>query len=407
MLSHRNTQLPIRWILAGTALLLAAIVYYLRPVLAAGGAPDTLLPLPPPRTQLDLVRSLQTLIMASHTEKSVALARVIAVERGDVRQLVPNPEKADRQQREAAVRFLPTSHIETLGGRFQVLETLYGPPPPRWLQVDHREYFRRMAKLNGAWGSGPGEPATTVMQKGEYWLLVYNPQTRAVETGYSEATWLNGPDDPLLRFYRRYLDWRARARDPRLLEEVRTVLLNPTEPEPLRHAALSMMADLVDWDCYGFYRKPDYPYFLRVLRQLFAQTNLPRELQHRAMDLIRIDVRREVAAGSDEAFLLRYLLGIVGREQDGTTLDRAADVLYFITGETETIEGRMTHFYFPDIIAALEKREAFDRSHRPDGLSYVSRTLGNLELAGRRWMPKVEPGPNAAPAVVVRRLPTS
>lgn len=168
-----------------------------------------------------------------------------------------------------------------------------------------------------------------------------------------------------------------------------------------------MIVDLVDWDCYGFYRKPGYPSFLRVLRQLLSQTNLPRKLQHHAMNLIRIDVRREVAAGSDEAFLLRYLLDLVEREQDGETLDRAADVLYFITGEREeTGDGRSTMFYFPDILAALERREAFDKSHRPDGLSYVSRTLANLELAGRRWMPKVEPELKERLTVVVRRLPT-
>lgn len=135
LMPYLARRFPIRWLLVGTALLLAVLVYYLRPVLAAGGTPDSLLPLPPPRprTPLHLLHSLGTLMMTSHTEKSVVLARVVAVERGDIGQFAPNPAKADRQKQQAAVRLRPESRIETLGGRFQVLETLVtwtGAPAP-------------------------------------------------------------------------------------------------------------------------------------------------------------------------------------------------------------------------------------------------------------------------------------
>src|SRR5206468_4132098 len=126
-----------------------------------------------------------------------------------------------------------------------------------------------------------------------------------------------------------------------------------------------------------------------------ASPGAPKSLRIQAINSTYVDLSHELAAGSSDALQLNALLQIVENCQDDQVVAEAASRLYFVI-----VQQPRGVYYCPEIILKLETREQMDKVTR--NTSFVSQTLNNLALAGRRNMAQLMKNyPNA----VVRAVP--
>jgi hypothetical protein len=281
------------------------------------------------------------------------------------------------------------------GGRFRVLETLSGPSAPMWIEVKND---LKTSDTDSTYA--PPRPVTYQMRLGECWIVVYDTKTKKADQGRFGTTWLNGPDDPLLLAYRCHLAWLARKDRQQVYDEIRATVLNDREPPAARYGAWLSLFVWADPSLYNTVKSPDLPRVQRLMMELLTQPGLSAEWRQKVLCSIQIDASKEIAPGSDAAFLLRYLLDVVEKETDPLLVGQAADRLYFINNQSATVDSKYTAFYFPEITQALEKRDREDEAQGPDHPRPASGALSNLGLAGRRRLEDIKDVP-----VVVRHLP--
>jgi hypothetical protein len=372
----RRGKLPLA--AAAIAALCVAGICYLRtvPVRAAAAPLQLPVPRPRPRGDRELMGKVQQLPITPEAGRSVVLAQVVQVDR-------PPRSVYERFKKEYPA-LDPEMMVCVSGGRFRVLETLAGPPAPMFLRVE-----------NPKEPSSPGDvfshsviPVTSWMRPGECWIVVCDPKTGKVFTDASSGTmWLSGPDDILLAIYRRHVAWMKEPDRDRAFAEMRATVLNPQEPAASRLGAFRSMWAFSARDAS---KNPYRVSMQDALAKLLIQPGLSHDLKLFALSAVEVDASHEIAPGSADALLLRHLLDIVETSQDRDIVVRAADRLYFVCIQSSSVDGKYAAVYFPEIIEALEKREAADQARSPDLPSLASGALSNLKLAGRRHLEDIQ-----------------
>lgn len=385
------------------------------------------LPLPSARPRLgESALSLQTyLSLALHSEtRSVLLARVARVDRqapeirARERARYESEVRAARSrgpaayarwlQREAPLRD-PDLNLPTLGGRFVVVERLSGPPAPGVIEVDNRkrlqkerEFYRDRSTSFISWR--PPDWTTRVLRLGEYWILVWDAArgTLVDDSPYSCGTaWLTGPDDPVLLDFRRSVAWATDPDEASAYASMRRTLLDAGAPVSTRAAALAGMSYRAERRRGGGSESRTAARALvhHTLAELVRQPDLPDPLHIAAITCIDLSGSRELAAGSDEAALLRYLIRVVRECPNWHVVGSAAMTLYLLEMQAgPQIDGKPVCYHFPEVVEALEERHTRDAAL--GGPDPASAALKNWEMNRR-------PGGRAAPGcpLIVRHLP--
>jgi hypothetical protein len=319
---------------------------------------------------------------AGSTTTSVVLVQVVATD-------PPNAK---------AVRVKPLREGDlpaVKGARLALVETLSGPPVPPVLTLTNPP----PENPRSLFGHGD-HTVTRRMRVGEYWLLPYTPSTGKFDLyGFPGNARLRGLDDPAIPLFRRHLRW-VTSRNPMMaFNEIKRIVLSSKEPLYSRVSAYGAIWDLPD----ELHRRRDpraplYAAAQRLVVEMLRQPELPKDLRQFALNTMEVDPTRPLTRGSDEEFKLRYLLRLLF-DGDDQTAAKAAERLYFMNIKSGSENGRSVVYYFPDIIEALEMREAQDRAK--GRRSIATGALGNLQLVNRRSLAAMQ----KEQAVVIRRLP--
>ncbi len=279
-------------------------------------------------------------------------------------------------------RARPGSAPEVSSGRLHIIETLVGHPVSGDVQIvnpvaDRRPYWNH------------GSPPTQVMRPGELWILRYDSSRAQQLNGYG-SQWLTGPSDPIIHECRYYAACMRRTDSAAVMNEVAAQVRNALLSDERKHLALQILSD------YGGTRaavfNPSTPHIAecrRVVTALLAAPNLPNDIRVALYRMTSIDLSHEVAAGSYEAIQLQYLLHVVANSHDDGLVNAAAEALYYVEYNPIREQALGTLYYCPEIIETLEERKAVDEVNGTRG-SFVTRTLGNLDLAQHRTIAQLK-----------------
>lgn len=280
--------------------------------------------------------------------------------------------------------------------RLAVVERLAGPSVPEELTLVNPVEHEPVGMM-----SNGDFTLTRRMRPGEYWLLLYDPAAGRFYLDASQGTTrLSGLSDLALALLRRHRRLVTASDQMAAFRDIRQIVLNAKESPLSRRAAFLSVWSLNDRDSrwWDNPRSPFYAATQSLIVEMVKQPNLPRELGARALDAMQLNPDKPLAPGSDDVFKLRFLLRMLF-DEDAQTAAKAGERLYYMSTKSGAENGRPVVYYYPDIIAALEARDAQDqRQGRP---RIGQGVLNNLELAHRRNMPEIQKDHT----VVVRRLP--
>jgi hypothetical protein len=338
-------------------------------------------PYSPPRDEMAVTTAVQSLLSHRKPTEAILLARVVRVD--------GSPIGPDGQKKPGWRGILAE------GGRFQTLQTLMGPEGPAFVDVDNQlDRYSQRGKGLGV----PMPPATGMLGKYAYWLLVYDYSTQSVSgTSGSGTAPLTGLNDPFIYVVRRHAGWLSAPDRPRAREEMRSVLLDERQSLLSRAAALRGLY-VTTVKQYMRYEGPEYAFYRRAMLDFMTQPSAPPRLKVWAVNLVRVEGRQEIAAGSDEERTIRTLIGLLKSASDQDLVIEAASSLGMIAGQSDCTPP-YTAYYFPDIIAALEERMSRDERTQP-GRSPAVAAVSTLKFNKRWQLEDIKGVP-----VVVRRLP--
>jgi hypothetical protein len=326
--------------------------------------------------------------------QSVVLARVIQVDK----QPQAVYEHLKQQYPNVDTREWPLK----LGGRLQVQERLSGPSTP--LQIGVPFSMDNAAKSTVNAYRIP--PALRQMRMQQLWILVCDGKTGRIspEDQY-KAVLISGPNDRILQVYRVFSAYINRPDREQALQELRAKVLDANQNTFVRLAAyqsLAMMTGkrgepLTETD-------PSIAFHSRLVTDLIAQPDLPREIQIRAIATIGIVLKsREIAPLSNEVAQLRYLLTQLEKSRDERIVWLSSEMLAgFLIRAADTSSGTQTVYYYPEIIRALETRQQKDAL--AFGNSQVNGALSEIEHAHLR-KPEDLKGTGSTALILLRELP--
>jgi hypothetical protein len=342
------------------------------------------------RRAVDPVSIIDFLQLGENANRAVALARVVRVDR-------QAPEAYERFQRQYPL-LDPQEYVQVNGGRLQVLELLKGPTIPAHIDID----FTTIPAFRGGPGlvrPNPQGHSLRWMQLGQYRLVTYDPKASDPNARLVHGVVLDGPDDKLLQIYRQSLQWRADPDRGRAKETAKQTLRDPLQPPALRAAAYYALYDL------GVRQAAvpgtNVPEITRIMFPLLTEPNLHPRLLEFAIQSARVDITQgDIVVGSEGAKVIGYLLDRLHAEPAGPVVGTVAARLSTIAAQEGVLEGRKTLFYVPEIVSALERREALDKASSSKGRSHASGGLMSLQVAGWRRLEDIKDLP-----VVTRKLP--
>lgn len=292
---------------------------------------------------------------------------------------------------------------QAAGGQFDVLATLCGdpsaspasleivnPPPP-----DPTDPNRNLH---------PDLVLTRHLRVGELWLLAWDPKTRKVDLNtISGMSRLSGPDDPQIALYKLWRSWMDDPDPQRAESQMIAMALNPRLSTNTRRLAFGGIGVLVHR------RQPPTdsdPVYQHVMAELLKAPDTPNRLKLDALSIVSPNSRAELRPGSDEAWLLRYVIRVLDLSYDPTWLSAAstvaaqANIIYDIS-----VGEKVVVVLYPDLIAALERRAAKETAENPKRGGPGMYGLSRLDTHHRRSAEDARRDSHDGVIAVERRIP--
>jgi hypothetical protein len=245
---------------------------------------------------------------------------------------------------------------------------------------------------------------TRNMRVGELWLLGWDPKTKKINTfGLPGAGRLTGLNDPSLRMFSMVTRWQ-RIKDPdKQFDAITRVAFDDRQHRLVRNFAFGLALT----SCYGQNgRAPSgarVGKYYHLISETLSRSDAPAFLQKTALENVRVNALSPIPDHSDEATLLNRLIQILDKSTDAE-LVRVAAVRAFDANlqHGPFVDGKMTVYLFPDLLAALERRSQKEQAERPGKAGPATGLLNNLSLVGRRSPDQAAKG---GAHVVLRPIP--
>ncbi len=273
-----------------------------------------------------------------------------------------------------------------------VIEVLHGTTVPRTLTVEH---YHRTTMF------GSSMSLTLDMLPGDVWILGCENLAKNRDS-FRVATQLDGPNDIVLREYRRNRTWRDRA-DLVSLYSARALAANQRFSMVARVTALYTMSAIADTPV-KFRLRPELRQVLqRYILDEIVRNESPRHFIHTALSVSNIETSSELVPNSPNADLLKLMLKIVVSHEDQRLVAVACDQILQANVQHTTVNGESGYAHYPQIVAALELRQSTDLA---EGGPYSEATerLATLDRQGRRH-PAIGPPDAMLLPFVVRMIP--
>ena len=284
------------------------------------------------------------------------------------------------------------------GGRFQVIETLDGPPIVGTLDV-----INTLPRGFNPLHFGPPPPEANVMRNGELWILFYHNQRREINP--DSSFWLTEPADPVLSDFRVHQAWMRRQDGALAMLEMERAVQNAKLTYSQRFTALLTLqpySKTPSADAASAQAK--MVLYKKIVTDLFADGTLPANLGQQVVRMAAIDLTHELKPDSYDTLQLQALLNIVANSRDDQCAGNAASKLISVVDYQVSPVDRPVIYFCPEIVKVLEEREAADS--KSGKINTVGGILSNLHLAGGGSLQEIaHNNPNNQAAVVIRKIP--